>query len=54
MPNVITALVVQLAVATIGGYVAGRLLGMRLSWGRWLVALAVGVSAGEEHRQEQI
>jgi hypothetical protein len=46
MSNWITALIVQLLVATIGSYVAGRLLGVRLSWGRWLVALAVGVSAG--------
>lgn len=44
--NWITALVVQLAVAVIGAFVAGRLLGVRLSWGRWLVALAAGVTAG--------
>lgn len=44
--NWITALVVQCAVAVIGGFVAGRLLGVRLSWGRWLVALAAGVMAG--------
>lgn len=42
----ITALVVQLAVATIGAFVAGRLIGVRLSWGRWLVALSAGVMAG--------
>lgn len=46
MLNWITALIAHVLVATIGGYVAGRLLGVRLSWGRWLVALAVGASAG--------
>ena len=46
MPEWIGSLVVQLGVAVVGGFVAGRLLGVRLSWGRWLVALAVGVTSG--------
>jgi len=46
MPEWVGSLVLQLGVATVGGFVAGRLLGVRLSWGRWLVALSVGGTAG--------
>ncbi|MDQ3531261.1 MAG: AarF/UbiB family protein [Actinomycetota bacterium] len=42
----ITSLLVQLAVLVLGGFAVGRILGIRLSWGRWLVSLVVGVTAG--------
>lgn len=42
----ITSLLVQLAVLVLGGFTVGRILGIRLSWGRWLVSLVVGVTAG--------
>lgn len=42
----IPSLLVQLAVLVLGGLVVGRLLDIRLSWGRWLLSLLVGITAG--------